>query len=298
MAYGYGLFFNIGRYVAELQHGIKDEYEVATAFVQNIVDHFSPLSLAEGDNIAEQARGLLPDVAELYTDQAVNKNFFGSPIQYEQLPMGPKKADSFASKKATNENLKMIYEWLYEATGGNEFMSSEDARKPRFSIDWSPDRMDYTLGYLFGGLGRFVGDVSDVVTKLVLDPEDITTDNVPIASAFYKKPSEYTDRMEFYKNAQTMKNVIAQAKFEAVKGEDELASFLEVEQPLIDLETDFRVINEQLNAYREVRKFVERNNQDVAAVRKRKDEIEEEQNLLFDGFNKKFRAALEKRNQN
>ena len=298
MAYGYGLFFNIGRYVAELQHGIKDEYEVATAFVQNIVDHFSPLSLAEGDNIAEQSRGLAPDVAELVIDQAVNKNFFGSPIQYEQLPMGPKKADSFASKKATNENLKMIYEWLYEATGGNEFMSSEDARKPRFSIDWSPDRMDYTLSYLFGGLGRFVGDVSDVVTKLVLDPEDITTDNVPIASAFYKKPSEYTDRMEFYKNAQTMKNVIAQAKFEAVKGEDEIASFLEVEQPLIDLETDFRVINEQLNAYREVRKFVERNNQDVAAVRKRKDEIEEEQNLLFDGFNKKFRAALEKRNQN
>jgi hypothetical protein len=52
-----------------------------------------------------------------------------------------------------------------------------------------------------------------------------------------------------------------------------------------------------LDAFRQQRKFVEKENESVSEVRKRKEEIEKNENELFDSFNKKFRAAIEERNQ-
>jgi hypothetical protein len=299
MAYGFGFFTNIGRYMAEYQHGIKDEYEVSAAIAQNVVDNFSPVAFAEGDNIFEQGRGFLPDVFEYAADMAVNKNFFGSPIQYEQLPMGAQRADSYASKRATNANLKLIAEWLNDTTGGSEYLPADDPTRGNrlFGLDWSPDRMDYTIQYFFGGLGRVMGDVADVTTKMVVDPEDIKPEDRPVLSYFYKKPSDYADRMEFYDNSSTMKQVVAELQKQIALGTEQGNAYREREAALVGLIPEHAATLQGLDAFRQQRKFVEKENESVSEVRKRKEEIEKNENELFDSFNKKFRAAIEERNQ-
>ena len=299
MAYGFGFFTNIGRYMAEYQHGIKDEYEVSAAIAQNVVDNFSPVAFAEGDNIFEQGRGFLPDVFEYAADMAVNKNFFGSPIQYEQLPMGAQRADSYASKRATNANLKLIAEWLNDTTGGSEYLPADDPIRGNrlFGLDWSPDRMDYTIQYFFGGLGRVMGDVADVTTKMVVDPEDIKPEDRPVLSYFYKKPSDYADRMEFYDNSSSMKQVVAELQKQIALGTEQGNAYRERETALVDLIPEHAATLQGLDALRQQRKFVEKENESVSEVRKRKEEIEKRENELFDSFNKKFRAAIEERNQ-
>jgi hypothetical protein len=157
--------------------------------------------------------------------------------------------------------------------------------------------MDYTIQYFFGGLGRVMGDVADVTTKMVVDPEDIKPEDRPVLSYFYKKPSDYSDRMEFYDNSATMKQVVAELQKQVALGTEQGNAYREREAALIGLITEHAATLQGLDAFRQQRKFVEKENESVSEVRKRKEEIEKRENEQFDSFNKKFRAAIEERNQ-
>jgi benzoyl-CoA reductase/2-hydroxyglutaryl-CoA dehydratase subunit BcrC/BadD/HgdB len=103
--------------------------------------------------------------------------------------------------------------------------------------------------------------------------------------------------MEFYDNSATMKQVVAELQKQVALGTEQGNAYREREAALIGLITEHAATLQGLDAFRQQRKFVEKENESVSEVRKRKEEIEKRENEQFDSFNKKFRAAIEERNQ-
>ena len=94
-----------------------------------------------------------------------------------------------------------------------------------------------------------------------------------------------------------MKQVVAELQKQIALGTEQGNAYRERETALVDLIPEHAATLQGLDALRQQRKFVEKENESVSEVRKRKEEIEKRENELFDSFNKKFRAAIEERNQ-
>lgn len=289
LAYSYQFFFNAGRILAEYQHGLKDEGESFVQLMQSFIDNFSPVDVASGEG-PEELRGLAPDVMELWLDLSTNLNFFGGPIQREQFPTEPKKAQVYVTKRSTSKLAKDVMQRLNDLDG-SEYRNNEYLPYNYLT----PDRIDYVSAWLMGGLGRFIGDVSDVAYKAATDPDAIELVDYPIVGQFYKEPSEYKDQMEFYKNSDKLQSRLAELdatpfdERDALRNNPELAPFYD---PQLRLAYD--AVGQQLRVLRKAEVFHERELSDPAELRLKLEKIDTDRQKLFDRFNKKFRAAERK----
>ena len=289
LAYSYQFFFNSGRILAEYQHGLKDEGEAFVQLMQSFIDNFSPVDVASGEG-PEELRGLAPDVMELWLDISTNLDFFGGPIQREQFPTEPQKAQVYVTKRSTSKLAKDVMQRLNDLDG-SEYRNNEYLPYNYLT----PDRIDYVSAWLMGGLGRFIGDASDVAYKAATDPDAIELVDYPIVGQFYKEPSEYKDQMEFYENSDKLQSRLAEldaTPFEerdALRNNPELAPFYD---PQLRLAYD--AVGQQLRVLRKAEIFHERELSDPAELRLKLEKIDADRQKLFDGFNKKFRAAERK----
>ena len=285
MSYGYNLFTNIGRYSVELAMGVRSMPEIAINLWDNILLNFVPVTPSAGDNIWEQSRGFLPDMAEPFADLAVNKNFFGSDIAINQNELFVQKSTAYSSRRSTNEVFKHTAQFLNDATGGSEFRSG--------AVDMSADRIDYLLAYFMGGVGRFFGDSSDVVGKMLLDKEIRKTD-MPILSTFFKEPSEYADQFEFYANRDYLESVFAELKQATGNEQFRLATKFASFAPLMGSKDSqnmtLKKANSQLKRLSSAAKVAEKNT-NVIMREDLLDRIRTRQQLVFDEFNKAYRKA-------
>lgn len=289
LAYSYQFFFNSGRILAEYQHGLKDEGEAFVQLMQSFIDNFSPVDVASGEG-PEELRGLAPDVLELLLDLATNLDFFGGPIQREQFPTEPKKAQVYVTKRSTSKLAKDVMQRLNDLDG-SEYRNNEYLPYNYLT----PDRIDYVSAWLMGGLGRFIGDASDVAYKAATDPDAIELVDYPIVGQFYKEPSEYKDQMEFYENSDKLQSRLAELDATPFEGRDALRNNPEL-APFYDpqLRLAYDAVGQRLRVLRKAEVSHERELSDPVALRLKLEKIDADRQKLFDRFNKKFRAAERK----
>jgi len=181
--------------------GIITPSEMAVNIWDNILLNFVPITASQGDGWAEEVRGFYPDILELHQDLLANKNYFGSEIAVEQNPLFVERSQSYVAKRGTAQPFKDVARFMNDATGGDEF---EDGL-----LSFSPDRMQYVYTYLLGGFGRSVSQSGDVLSKMARD-EEVRKQDMPVISTFFKRPSEYEDRFEYYDNWQEVRQMKTQ----------------------------------------------------------------------------------------
>jgi len=297
LAYSYQFFYNAGRVMAELQYELKDEAEAFTQIWQSFIDNFSPLDTQEGEGY-ERLRGFAPDILELLGDLIANKDFFGSPIQREQFPTEPKKAQAYVTKRSTSQLAKDVIQRINDLDGDE---ITDSAYYPTSYL--APDQVDYVAAWILGGVGRFVGDISDVAYKAATDPEAIEFTDYPIVGQFYKEPSKYKDQMEFYENSDRYASLIYQLD-SLDTNEDGRISLTEYQsrpelkkrEPYYSpqLQLTYKLANKGLRELRKGEKAAEKYIVEPSELRKKLEEIDVAKQLIFDKFNKAFREAKRK----
>jgi hypothetical protein len=290
MAYGWMFLPNAGRLIAEWQYGLKSPEEVMMQLSQAFIDNFSPVDTAAGEG-AETLRGFAPDIVSLWLDIVANKNYFGSPIQKEQLPFEDRKAQAYVTKRSTSKASKDFMQYLNDVNGTDY----EDNKYLPFNY-LSPDRIDYTMAWLMGGVGRFVGDVGDVGYKLATDPDAIEFTDYPVVGQFYKEPSEYTDQMQYYENSKIFASYMAEG--EKYMFDPEMREKLKARgrDPLVTKQ--MQAIDKSVYAtLRKIRKFekeAELQITDPAELRRTLKIINMNKQNAYDTFNRAFNQAMDK----
>ena len=291
LPYGYNFFTNIGRLSAEYQEGSISGGDFALNLWDNMLLNFMPISYDKGDNVYQAARGFMPDVLQLPFDLAINKNYFGSEIAVEQNELFVEKSTAYASKRSTPIMFRRSAEFLNDATGGDKYENG--------LIALSPERVDYMFDYLMGAVGR-VGTQSIDAVSNIAKGEKIDNDKMPIVGQFFKKPSDYEDRFEFYDNYMYMRGVKARFDETAV-GSPEHKALKEEYKPISWMLLGFQQqAKKELRLIGKERKALEAQvytNHRQLKEEKRRQQLEyllELENKVFDAYNKKFRESRSK----
>lgn len=300
--YGYNFFTNIGRYTTELATGVTTFDQVAVNMFDNVLLNFVPITPSQGEGWAENVRGFYPDLLQLHLDLLANKNYFGGEIFVEQNPLFVKRSQSYLAKKATGKNFKEITKFLNDATGGDEF---EDGM-----VNISPDKMQFVFNYLFGGFGRSVSQTGDVISKMLAD-EEVRRQDIPVSSTFFKIPSEYEDRFEYYDNWNEVWQMRTQLKQTDITDTKEVnrligkfGEFAKIQKgevlPVLGMKGTanlFDLSNAQINQNTRERKLVTKSPASEEKKKKRIDELDALDAKVFDIFNRAYRKSERQTNR-
>jgi len=300
--YGYNFFTNIGRYTTELATGVTTFDQVAVNMFDNVLLNFVPITPSQGEGWAENVRGFYPDLLQLHLDLLANKNYFGGEIFVEQNPLFVKRSQSYLAKKATGKNFKEITKFLNDATGGDEF---EDGM-----VNISPDKMQFVFNYLFGGFGRSVSQTGDVINKMLAD-EEVRRQDIPVSSTFFKIPSEYEDRFEYYDNWDEVWQMRTQLKQTDITDTKEVnrligkfGEFAKIQKgevlPVLGMKGTanlFDLSNAQINQNTRERKLVTKSPASEEKKKKRIDELDALDAKVFDIFNRAYRKSERQTNK-
>jgi len=288
LSYGYNFFTNLGRLSAEYQQGVIDGGEFGLHLWDNLLLNFLPVSYDKGDNVWQAARGFLPDALQLPVDLMVNRNFFGSEIAVEQNELFTEKSTAYASKRSTPVLWRRTAEFLNDATGGDKYKNG--------LLHLSPERIDYMFDYLMGAVGRVGVQSIDAISKIGTN-ETIDNNKLPVVGGFFKKPSDYEDRFEFYDNYMYMRGVKARLE-ETTRGTPEFKELQEKYKPVSWMLLGFhQQAKKDLDKIRKTRKALE--DQVYTTSRESKEETRrtnleyllEQENKVFDAYNKRFRES-------
>ena len=290
LAYGFQFIYNGGRVMAEWQYGLIDAGEATNQIAQSFIDNFSPFDTAEGEG-PEELRGLAPDLIALWLDLTANRDYFGNPIQREQFPTEPKKAQAYVTKRSTSKISKDIMQRLNDLDG-SEYRSNESMFYPEHYL--SPDRVDYMAAWLMGGVGRFIGDLSDVAYKAATDPGAIELTDYPVVGQFYKEPSEYADQSEFYENAEVFESRREELRTAKPKERLRLLQSEGRAYYSMTLESIYEDSSRLLKEIRKSERMAERFIAEPDKLRLQLQKLDDKKQRAFDKFNKAFRAAKKK----
>jgi len=290
MPYGYGFLHNAGRVLAESVLGLRTVGEGASTLGGAAMRHFSPIELHAAERHAggikstvQRGMGLLPDIAEFFTEQAANINFFGSPIHREN-PYKDEPA-SYSSRRGTLGVFKAITEWLNDIpviSGGSPHTAGR--------LDLSPDRIQHMFDWVFAGFGRFGTDALDVASKTAgIDADPLRPTDVPILRKFVYDPNEYVDQDTYYENRRELKmemdlydasDAADQRRLKAGRSPDYY----------LKLQDLMKAVDKKLRSNRKQVKQLELQ-PNTEKVRKRIETIQKENELIFDRFNKRYKKA-------
>ena len=292
LPYGYGFFHTLGRLGAEYANESIDFGDVLATTTAGFAHHMLPPPLgfvgAIGksddtmDFVSRAAVDLAPDIVEPVLALAVNKNHFGSPIYLESNPLMTPAPDSSKSKRSTEKMYKDIAQFANRESGGSLYRTG--------GVDFSPDAMKYWVEYFSGGLGRFVSRSMDASYKLSneVPADDLAAGEYPILRYFNADPNHYNDQMEYYENIKDAQQIFLENK--EISGREKVL-FAKQNAPVIKLETQYKSVQKELRALRKQKKLIEKNQTDPVRAYELITQIEEKMQLLFDQFNKNYRAA-------
>jgi hypothetical protein len=183
-------------------------------------------------------------------------------------------------------------EFLNDATGGDKYRDG--------SISINPDKMQYAYEYFLGGLGRFGSQTTDIAGRMLSD-EDYRKQDLPLVGGFFESPSDYADRFEFYENWEETRKIVTRFKeatdvTEVARLQKEFKDFIPLLDPKYNGKNLYEVANRDLRRISKTRKMVEKQNYGAGSLgeekrRKLLEELEVNENKIFDIFNKAYRKA-------
>ncbi len=289
MPYGYGIFDNLGRYAAELATKVKTPEKIAIDFVSSLDHHFNPMSLHASkdeagfiDAALQKGIGFSPDIMEHFFEQLANINFFGSDIKIPQNSFVVETPASEPTKRRTSEHITAVTRWVNSVTGGSSNVPG--------AVSMNPEQIQHFIEFLLGGVGRFFDDSADTVGKLISEDPDLRSTALPILRTFMPLPSEYSDRMDYYGYRTKVRQY----------GEDYKAAKSREEREEVNKRAGYNVaeflvfdkrVEKDLRKIFDRKKRLESSNVDSVMRINEMQKLAEQEELLFDQFNKRYREA-------
>lgn len=194
MPYGFNLFtYTAGRMAGAVLNQEDKPTDRAGAIAADVLsaatESFMPVPIGEG------SLGMLPTVLRIPVNVQTNRNDFGRPIRRES---GYSKSDvplASLGKPDTLEVFKLGASGLNRIGGGDRFTPP-----PMSWFDRAPEDLEYLLGELTGGTGKFITDVATVGQQAAggdlapkLQPKDI-----PITKRFVTNIDEQAAQASLY----------------------------------------------------------------------------------------------------
>ena len=292
LPYGWGWADNMGRLIGEQLLGLKEPEVAAVEALSVSLHHFSPRGFhavdrntGTGGQAFQAAITLVPDVGSFFVEQAANINFFGSPIvlptPYTDAPV------SSTSKRGTLDTFKSFVKTVNSLTGGSQQRSG--------AIDISADRLQHIFDFTLGGLGRFGTDLADTVQKSAIPKgEELKGTDIPVWSRFYYNPSEYKDQFEYYDNRRDLAQEMDEWDSSNSKGREALAA-RRSRQYYTQLNANRKATDKKLKSNRKSIRAIETamdsaTGEYVNRLKANKKSLETANELLYDKFNKRYRA--------
>ena len=169
---------------------------------------------------------------------------------------------------------------MNELTGGSEYRTG--------AVSASPEQIQHFIEFLWGGVGRFLGDSSDTIAKIISEDPDLRRTDLPILRTFLPMPSEYSDRMDFYRN----RDEFAQDadEFDDSDREGRLALEGELGYRVSQFKLIDKRIDKKLRKLSKEKKRLEANPIIDPLLRYERIEIiSSQQELLYDEYNMKYK---------
>ena len=301
MPYGYAFFHNIGRITTEvamsnlLDNYTKDIPKAGLELSQSLIANYSPIGFDNTENVyLNLAKTFTPDAlgpipTKPVLELAINRDFFGAPIYFENFP-GQNKPSSWHENNKTSDWIEWATKRMNEASGGTEFASG--------GIDVDPSIIQYFIDYLTGGLGRLAGRTE----RLLLSDEDVTLSQKPFIRRLAVTTRDVTDTSDFFNNYIQLTDIQSQYRdsFDSVDDGD---AWLDKNYPwardLINTKSTrltrktgnrslLNDVKKQLDVFRDEADLIRNNfyESDREEYYKRLDKLRLEQNAYYQSVNK------------
>ncbi len=190
----FGWFNFVGKKIDEFVHGEIDNAEFFGHSIGSMLDYYDPSGGTAP--IEQKMAGNLAPVVQLST----NKSHFGQPIEPEN------KAGLFPSENffpKTPEEFVEAAHFLHKISGGN----AEEPGK----IEISPDKLQFTVQSIFGGLGNFAGSTYGMLENAAAG-QGTKANDVPIARTFYRTSNMARIKQEYQQIADKSREVVLSEK--------------------------------------------------------------------------------------
>lgn len=206
--YGYGFFHMIGNAMSDLTHGVNAG-KVAMNLTSGFFEHFSPVGnpFAGDEANSKNLVQLLPTLARIPGEIAVNRTGLGGPVMPEKSEWDKHKPDSQTMFRTTKGGfLAQTAEAMNDATGGTKYASG--------AVDVSPETLKYLIRTTTGGTGTFIGDSLGLAYRGAQGavPE---LREIPIVRKFVREETIQDVRRRYYEATEEAKkatNELAAAK--------------------------------------------------------------------------------------
>lgn len=201
MPYGFNLFtYMAGRSVDALMSKERKASNSAAAMTADLLsaasESFVPVPIGDG------ALGFLPTVLRIPTNIQTNRNDFGRAIRTEQPYAKSDVPRASMGRPDTLEVFKLTATGLNRLGGGDAFTPP-----PLTWFDFAPEDLEYLMGELTGGTGKFVVDLATVgqqATGGKMTP-DLEAKDIPITKRFVTNIDEQaSQRARFYERRESI----------------------------------------------------------------------------------------------
>ena len=154
MPYGLNIAVNLGRSLSRFQRGAYEIGEAGSSIMGTAIDNLNPIG---GTNSFFNFAS--PTVTDPFVDILRNRDFSERPIVKETSPFDPTPPpNSQLYWSTTSPSAKWVAENLNQLTGGSNVQKG--------FVDVSPDMIEFWIGYLTGGVGRFSLQSFDFATNI------------------------------------------------------------------------------------------------------------------------------------
>lgn len=193
LPYGVNVFYVAGTLLADSAQKIKTPGEVAGGILEAALGSFSPINFPNSDDTFKFFQKFItPTIGQIPLAIAINENYFGRTIYNENFPGDPTPLpESELGRKGGYRWTKQLTKFLNKATGGSEFRSG--------AIDINPDRIDFVMESLSGGMGKFVTRSANAIDKVITGNwDELEPRQVPFLRVFYGQTPKYANVQQFY----------------------------------------------------------------------------------------------------
>lgn len=242
MPYGYNVFANAGRTLAEVYRRGGDRWqESASNFVSSVADAFNPIGGT--DSIL---KAIAPTIIDPIVDLEQNSDYSGRPIMPEQNPFEPPAPDAQRYFGSVGPHWRAITDWLTKATGGSDVEPG--------AIDISPETLEHLSGVVFGAAGSFLDRNVGLVGKLATGDEVEANDFPLVRKVYGEKPGWY-DKSAFFDRVNQVEQATEYAKGYIEREDwDRFDAFVGKNEQLLSLEDATKAANKQLREIRKARR--------------------------------------------
>lgn len=148
-AYGFNIFTALGQDIADMTYG--DRVRPQDVFLNLMDNSLNYLNAFGGSGVTQGLENMVsfafPTVFRFMPELALNADFAGRAI-YPENPYAPETAEAYQAFENTPEIYRQVAEMANRLGGGNEI------DEPVEILDWSPDSLEYMIGFMFSGFGR------------------------------------------------------------------------------------------------------------------------------------------------